>query len=103
VATVDLLISGGRGLELCRRLSAQADVPVVATSALDLRDAALEAGASAFLLKPIEPLRLVSTVRDLLSRSASLGRSALRGRNAFGADGAFGGGGALLGRGTATT
>jgi CheY-like chemotaxis protein len=64
LATVDLLISGGRGLELCRRLRGY--VPVLAASTLDLRDAALDAGASAFLGKPIEPAKLVSAVRDLL-------------------------------------
>ena len=35
--------------------------------------AAVEAGADAFLLKPLEPLQLVSTVRDLLGSSAFLG------------------------------
>jgi DNA-binding transcriptional MerR regulator len=67
LAVVGLLISGGRGLELCRRLRPY--VPVLATGTLDLRDAALEAGASAFLRKPIEPLRLVAAVRDLLGRT----------------------------------
>jgi DNA-binding transcriptional MerR regulator len=70
LATVDLLISGGRGLELCRQLSGQAAVPVLATSPLELRDAAIDAGAAAFLRKPIEPLRLVAAVQDLLGRKA---------------------------------
>jgi hypothetical protein len=39
-------------------------------SALDLTGEALAAGASAFLSKPLEPLQLVSTVRDLLGESA---------------------------------
>jgi CheY-like chemotaxis protein len=71
LATVDLLISGGRGLELCRRLRGY--VPVLAASTLDLRDAALEAGASAFLRKPIEPAKLVSAVRDLLGAAGRRG------------------------------
>ena len=75
LTTVDLLISGGRGLELCRQLSAHAGMPILATSTLDLCDAALEAGASAFLRRPVEPLRLVSAVKDLLGRSALLRRS----------------------------
>ncbi len=70
LATVDLLISGGRGLELCRQLRANADAPILATSPLDMGNAALEAGASAFLPKPIHPPRLVSAVGDLLGRSA---------------------------------
>ncbi len=71
---VDLLISGGRGLELCRKLSARSDCPILAICTLELRDAALEAGASAFLQRPIEPLQLVSTVQDLLGRSAFIRR-----------------------------
>lgn len=75
LAVVDLLISGGRGLELCEQLSADHGVPVVAISALESRDDALRAGAAAFLLKPVEPLQLVSTIRDLLGRSAFLNRT----------------------------
>jgi DNA-binding transcriptional MerR regulator len=73
---VDLMISGGSGLALCsstRKLSA---IPILAVSALDSRDAAFEAGADAFLKKPLEPLQFVSTVRDLLGTSAYLGRRA---------------------------
>lgn len=74
LAVVDLLMSGGNGLELCRRLSEHGEVPVLAISTLKMRDSAMDAGASAFLLKPIEPLQLVSTVKDLLGRSAFLRR-----------------------------
>lgn len=72
LAVIDLLISGGRGLELCRRLSNDEGVPVLAISSLEMREQALSAGASAFLRKPIEPLQLVSAVQDLLGRSAFL-------------------------------
>jgi CheY-like chemotaxis protein len=72
LAVIDLLISRGRGLELCERLRARDGVPVLAISSLQMRDRALAAGASAFLLKPIEPLQLVSVVQDLLGRSAFL-------------------------------
>jgi CheY-like chemotaxis protein len=72
VAVVDLLISGGGGLDLCRRLAADGGPAVVAISTLNSRDDALEAGAAAFLLKPLDPLRLISTVRDLLGDSAYL-------------------------------
>ena len=71
LVVLDLLISGGRGLELCRQLSGDT-VPVLAISTLATRDSAMAAGASAFLLKPIEPLQLVSAVQDLLGRSAFL-------------------------------
>jgi CheY-like chemotaxis protein len=70
LVVVDLLISAGRGRELCRRLRDSMDVPILAICSLELRDDALEAGAWAFLQKPIEPLQLVSAVQDLLGRSA---------------------------------
>lgn len=65
---VELMISGG--LQLCKRLSRAGELPLLAVSTLDLADEALAAGAAAFLTKPIEPLQFVSTVRDLLGRSA---------------------------------
>ena len=69
---VDLLISGGSGLELCRQLKQRSDAPILAVSTLDSSDAALEAGADAFLQKPLDPLQLVSAVKDLLGASAFL-------------------------------
>lgn len=72
VAIVDLLISGSRGLELCTRLNDR-QKPVVAISTFDSADEALEAGAAAFLQKPLSALQLVSTVRDLLGRSVWAG------------------------------
>ena len=52
---------------------------MLALSALDSAEEALQAGASAFLNKPIEPLQLVSTVRDLIGTSA-LARSVAKAR-----------------------
>ena len=69
LSVVELMISGG-GLALCARLAEDQNVPVLAVSALAIRDEALMAGASAFLEKPFEPLQFVSTVRDLLGDSA---------------------------------
>ena len=72
LVVVELLISGGAGLDLCRSFKERGDVLIVAISVLESRDLAVEAGADAFLLKPLEPLQLVSTVRDLLNSSAFL-------------------------------
>jgi CheY-like chemotaxis protein len=72
VAIVELLISGGAGAELCARIKSQTCGRVVAISALDYEDAALRSGADAFLRKPLEPLELVSTIKDLLGESAML-------------------------------
>jgi DNA-binding response OmpR family regulator len=43
---------------------------VLAVSTLAARAEALAAGADAFLQKPLDPLELVSTVKDLLAASA---------------------------------
>ena len=76
VVIVEVLISGGAGLELCRFFREQDGTAIVVVSAVEAMDAAIDAGADAFLRKPIDPLQLVSTVRDLLRSSAVLaGRS----------------------------
>jgi CheY-like chemotaxis protein len=76
MTVIDLLISGASGLELCRQLKQRSDAPILAISTLDTGYAALEAGADAFLQKPLDPLQLVSVVKDLLGASAFLRRTA---------------------------
>jgi DNA-binding transcriptional MerR regulator len=78
VLVVDLLMSGGAGLALCRAARDIGSVPVLAVSAVELRDQALAAGAEAFLVKPLEPLQFVSTIRDLVGTSAYLRRGEVR-------------------------
>jgi DNA-binding transcriptional MerR regulator len=70
LAVVELLISGGAGIDLCRRLRARSSTPILAISGLDIPGEAVDAGADAFLRKPLDPLVLVSTVKDLLGESA---------------------------------
>ncbi len=74
IAIIDLLMSGGAGLEFCRSVR-QAGILVLAISSLQSREEAMEAGASAFLLKPLAPLQLVSAIKDLLGESAYLRES----------------------------
>lgn len=69
VVIIDLLISGGAGFRLCREFSTHG-AHLLAVSALESAEEAMHAGASAFLRKPLEPLQLVSAVRDLLGTSA---------------------------------
>ena len=75
---IDLLISPGSGLELCRQLKQRSGAPVLAISTLEAGDRALEAGADGFLQKPLDPLQLVSAVKDLLGASAFLRPSSAR-------------------------
>ena len=67
---VELMISGGRGTDLCRRLKQRAGGAVLAISGLAARDEALAAGADAFLQKPVDPLELLATVKALLAAGA---------------------------------
>jgi CheY-like chemotaxis protein len=67
LAIVELMISGGEGRELCRRLKQHGDGTVLALSGLAAREEALAAGADAFLQKPVDPVVLGSTVRALLA------------------------------------
>jgi CheY-like chemotaxis protein len=69
IVVLDLMISGGRGVALCKKLAEQG-ARIIALSSVPQRDRAVEAGADAFLRKPLEPLQLVSAVRDLLGTSA---------------------------------
>ena len=77
LVVIDLLISGGAGFRLCSDLSGAGTAQVLAVAAIDATHEALAVGASAFLRKPLEPLILASTVRDLLGTSA-LARAARR-------------------------
>lgn len=70
VVLIDLLISGGAGFRLLGEFVAKGTAAVVAVSAIDSAEEAMRSGAAAFLSKPLEPLTLVSTVRDLLGTSA---------------------------------
>ena len=74
LAIVDLMISGGMGTQLCKRLKQHEAGAVLAISTLEARDEALAAGADAFLQKPFDALELVSTVKDLVGASALIGR-----------------------------
>ena len=73
VLVVDLLIAGGAGSGAVpggtrQRFRCRSSP----SHAVDQRDQALAAGAEAFLVKPLDPLQFVSTVRDLVGTSAYL-------------------------------
>lgn len=66
---VELLLSGGLGGPLIERLK-ESDAIVVAVSPLAASEVSAALGADAFVAKPIDPIVLLSTVRDLLGTSA---------------------------------
>jgi DNA-binding transcriptional MerR regulator len=71
LAIVEITISGGAGRDLCALLKAHGVPACLAVSALQAEAEALASGADAFVAKPLEPLRFVSTVKDLLARRAT--------------------------------
>jgi DNA-binding response OmpR family regulator len=73
------------GLDLCRRLRAAGDVPVVMLTARDDevdRILGLELGADDYVTKPFSPRELVARVRAILRRSGSAGKPASRAESA---------------------
>jgi DNA-binding transcriptional MerR regulator len=69
LAIVELMLSGGLGGALIERLTGSGAL-VVAISPLAAGDISAALGADAFLQKPVDPVVLLSTVRDLLGTSA---------------------------------
>lgn len=67
---LDVILPGLSGLKVCTALKgnpATSDIPILVFSVLDVRDRALDAGADAFLLKPIDQPRLIEAVKALLT------------------------------------
>src|SRR5436190_2194414 len=65
----DVMMPGESGYSLCSRLRADpstADIPIVVLTILEQEHLALEAGATAFLSKPIEAAALRATVGEIL-------------------------------------
>jgi two-component system response regulator RegX3 len=68
---LDLMLPGTPGLEVCRMLRAESDLPIVMLTAADAetdRVEGLESGADDYVTKPFSVAELVSRVRALLRR-----------------------------------
>ena len=69
---LDLMLPGLDGMEVCRRIRAWANTPILMLTARqgeDDRVAGLEAGADDYLVKPFSPRELVSRVKAILRRT----------------------------------
>ncbi len=78
---LDLSLPDIDGLELCRRLRAKHDIPVLMLTARgDAADriVGLELGADDYLPKPFEPRELLARLRAILRRTKSGARNILR-------------------------
>lgn len=70
LAVLDVMMPSLDGLTLCRMLrenSAFSALPVVIVSGASTEDAAISAGADAFLNKPFRPSRLLAIIDDLVT------------------------------------
>ncbi|MEE8599486.1 response regulator transcription factor [Euzebya tangerina] len=70
---LDLMLPGVDGREVCRRVRAVSDIPVIMLTALGEtgdRIAGLELGADDYLAKPFSPRELVARVKNILKRSS---------------------------------
>jgi DNA-binding response OmpR family regulator len=73
IVVLDLMLPGIDGFEVCRRIRAQGDVPVIMLTARgDDFDvvSGLEAGADDYVVKPVQPTVLDARIRAVLRRSA---------------------------------
>jgi len=71
VLVLDVRLPGLSGLEICRRLRDESDVPILILTAMDAevdRVLGLEAGADDYVTKPFSVAELVSRVRAILRR-----------------------------------
>ena len=71
LVVLDLMLPGIDGLEVCRRLRASSDVPVIMLTALGTetdRVVGLELGADDYVTKPFSPRELVLRVESVLRR-----------------------------------
>ncbi|MBC6936144.1 MAG: DNA-binding response regulator [Chloroflexi bacterium] len=73
LVVLDLMLPGLDGWEVCRRVRAQSDVPIIMLTArtedVD-RIVGLELGADDYLTKPFNPRELVARVRAILRRAS---------------------------------
>ena len=73
LVVLDLMLPDLDGLEVCRRLRATSDVPVIMLTALGGevdRVLGLEVGADDYVTKPFSPRELVLRVQSVLRRAA---------------------------------
>ena len=77
---LDLGLPGLDGVEVCRRLRASSDVPILIVTAradLDDRVAGLDSGADDYLVKPFERQELLARMRALMRRRPPRGSATL--------------------------
>jgi DNA-binding response OmpR family regulator len=77
LVVLDLMLPDVDGLEVCRRVRQDSDVPVIMLTALGTevdRVLGLEVGADDYITKPFSPRELVLRVQSVLRRAGAAGR-----------------------------
>lgn len=72
LVVLDIMLPGMDGLEICRRVRAESDVPIIMLTARNEdidKIVGLELGADDYLTKPFNPRELVARVRAILRRT----------------------------------
>src|SRR6266702_97679 len=72
LAVLDIMLPGLSGLEVCRRLRAATDVPIILLTALGEetdRVVGLELGADDYVVKPFSPREVTARVKAILRRA----------------------------------
>lgn len=73
LVVLDLMLPGMDGLDVCRRVRAESDLPIIMLTArsedID-KIVGLELGADDYLTKPFNPRELVARIKAILRRSA---------------------------------
>jgi len=83
LAMIDVVMPGIDGLELCRRIRATSNLPIIVVSArgdIQSRVRGLQLGADDYLPKPFDPSELLARVEAILRRSARAARTDTDGR-----------------------
>jgi two-component system response regulator RegX3 len=81
VIVLDVMLPGLSGMDVCRTLRSESDVPIIMLTARDAevdRVLGLELGADDYITKPFSTAELVSRIRSILRRS-ELDRAPARG------------------------
>jgi two-component system response regulator MprA len=81
LVVLDVMLPGIDGVEVCRRLRAEGDVPILMLTARDAtadRVDGLDSGADDYLVKPFAYEELLARIRALLRRQAPRARRMLR-------------------------
>ncbi len=78
---LDVMLPGHDGIEVCRRIRAESDIPVIMlTARSDTSDVVrgLEAGADDYVVKPFKPKELIARLRAQMRSGAAASREIIR-------------------------